>query len=412
MLKKTYFCGVKKIAIIGGGAAGYFVAANIGKELGSSTVIFEQANLPLQKVRVSGGGRCNVSNACFDPNELVEFYPRGKKELRSVFNAFQPGDTMGWFEDRGVALKIEEDNRIFPQSNSSMTIVECLMKEVEKNGVEVNFSEGVLSIKKSGEGFEIETKKQTYFFEKVIVTTGSTPKFWKNLKALGLDIVEPVPSLFTFNCKDPRIEGLMGISFDQAEVAIPKAKLEAEGPLLITHWGFSGPAVLRLSAWGALVLHKEGYGFSIKINFVQQSKEEVLDLLFSKKMNDAKKHIHKYNPFDFPKRFWISLLNYVGIKESMVYADLSKKHLEQLADELTEGVYAIKGKSTFKDEFVTAGGVDLKSINFQTMQAKALPNLYFAGEVLNIDAITGGFNFQACWSEGYLIAQNLRQKFE
>lgn len=400
---------MKKIAIIGGGAAGYFAAANLGKELGQTTVIFEQANLPLQKVRVSGGGRCNVTHACFDPNELVEFYPRGKKELRSVFHSFQPGDTMEWFEERGVPLKIEDDNRIFPTSNSSMSIVECLMKEVAKNKVQVNFSEGVLSVKAVEGGFDVETKKQTYFFEKVIVTTGSTPKFWKNLKSMGLKIVEPVPSLFTFNCKDPRIEGLMGISFNQVEVEIPEAKLEADGPLLITHWGFSGPAILRLSAWGALKLNQAGYNFSVKMNFAQLTKEKVFDILITKKAFDAKKQIHKYNPFDFPKRFWTSILNYAGIKESMVYADLSRKQLDQLSAELTEGTYSIKGKSTFKDEFVTAGGVDLKEINFQTMQSKTNPNLYFAGEVLNIDAITGGFNFQACWSEGYLIAQNLRQ---
>ena len=400
---------MEKIAIIGGGAAGYFLASNLDKKLGKNTVIFEQAQSPLQKVRISGGGRCNVSHACFDPLDLVEFYPRGKKELLSVFYQFQPGDTMAWFEDRGVGLKIEDDNRIFPISDSSLSIIECLLKEVEKNKVRVQFSDGVKSIRKIENGFEIESTSGIYQFENVIITTGSTPKVWKLIKSLGHKIVEPVPSLFTFNCKDPRIEGLMGISFDQAEVKIKGEKLEAEGPMLITHWGFSGPAILRLSAWGALALNQRKYKFDIQINFIQQSKEEVIDLLNKKKLNDAKKSIHKYNPFDFPKRFWISILQYCKIGENQVFADLSKKQIEQIATELTEANYQVNGKSTFKDEFVTAGGVDLKEVNFQTMQSKVHENLFFAGEVLNIDAITGGFNFQACWSEAYIISNKLKE---
>ena len=398
-----------KIAIIGGGAAGYFLAANLGKELGKDTVIFEQAQMPLQKVRISGGGRCNVTHACFDPLDLIEFYPRGKKELLSVFYQFQPGDTMGWFEDRNVELKIEDDNRIFPVSNSSMSIIECLLKEVEKNKVRVNFSDGVKSIKKIDDGFELETSSGIHQFEKIIITTGSTPKFWKILKDLGHKIISPVPSLFTFNCKDPRIEGLMGISFDQAEIKIKSNKLESEGPLLITHWGFSGPAILRLSAWGALALNEKGYKFDIEINFVQQSFDEVVSLLNTKKINDSKKSIYKYNPFEFPKRFWISILQYCKINENLVFADLSKKQIESIAKELTSAEYSINGKSTFKDEFVTAGGVDLKEVNFQTMESKLIPNLFFAGEVLNIDAITGGFNFQACWSEAYIISNKLKE---
>lgn len=401
---------MEKIAIIGGGAAGYFLAANLGKDLGKQTVIFEQAQSPLQKVRISGGGRCNVTHACFDPLDLVEFYPRGKKELLSVFYQFQPGDTMAWFEDKGVDLKIEDDNRIFPVSNSSLSIIECLLKEVEKNKVKVNFSDGVKSINKIENGYELETNSGIHQFEKVIVTTGSTPKFWKNLKSLGHKIIEPVPSLFTFNCKDPRIDGLMGISFETAEVKIKSDKLEAEGALLITHWGFSGPAILRLSAWGALALKQRSYKFDVEINFIQQSKEDVISLLNDKKNYDAKKSIYKYNPFDFPKRFWLSILSYCKIKEDLVFADLSKKHIDAIATELTEATYAINGKSTFKDEFVTAGGVDLKEVNFQTMESKLNPNLFFAGEVLNIDAITGGFNFQACWSEAFVISNKLKIK--
>lgn len=403
---------MKKIAIVGGGAAGYFVAANLGKTTGQQTVLFEQANLPLQKVRISGGGRCNVTHACFDPLDLVEFYPRGKKELLGVFYTFQPGDTMAWFDERGVELKIEDDNRIFPVSNSSLSIIEALTKAVEQNKVQLNFSDGVLDISKVEGGYNLTTKSGVHFFETVVITTGSTPKFWKSLKTMGLKIVEPVPSLFTFNCKDPRIDGLMGISFENAEVKINQQKLDAEGPLLITHWGFSGPAILRLSAWGALKLNDVGYKFSIEINFVNQAKDEVISLLNSKKQEDAKKNIHKYNPFDFPKRFWISILNYCQIDENKVYADLSKKQIDAIATELTQGAYQINGKSTFKDEFVTAGGVDLKEIDFHSMQAKKSQNLFLAGEVLNIDAITGGFNFQACWSEGYIISEKLKEIYK
>ena len=403
---------MKKIAIVGGGAAGFFVAANLGKKIRQQTVLFEQANLPLQKVRVSGGGRCNVTHACFDPLDLVEFYPRGKKELLGVFYTFQPGDTMAWFDERGVELKIEDDNRVFPVSDSSLSIIEAMTKAVDQNKVQLNFSDSVQEINKVEDGYEVVTKSGKHFFETVIVTTGSTPKFWKSLKSLGLKIVNPVPSLFTFNCKDPRIDGLMGISFENAEIKINQFKLDAEGPMLITHWGFSGPAILRLSAWGALKLNECGYKFDIELNFVNQSKDEVISFLNDKKQVDAKKNVHKNNPFDFPKRFWLSILNYCNIDEQKVYADLSKKHLDAIATELTQGKYSVNGKSTFKDEFVTAGGVDLKEIDFQTMQAKKLPNLFFAGEVLNIDAITGGFNFQACWSEGYVISEKLKEIYQ
>lgn len=400
---------MKKIAIVGGGAAGYFVAANLGKKLGEQTVLFEQASLPLQKVRISGGGRCNVTHACFDPLDLVEFYPRGKKELLSVFYTFQPGDTMAWFSDRGVELKIEDDNRIFPTSDSSLSIINALTEAVERNKVQLNFSDGVQEINKVENGYELITKSGKHFFESIVVTTGSTPKFWKSLKNLGLKIVSPVPSLFTFNCKDPRIEGLMGISFDDVSVKINQQKLNTEGPLLITHWGFSGPAILRLSAWGALKLNDCNYKFETEINFINQSKEETIDFLTKKKIDDAKKNIHKNNPFGFPKRFWLSILNYCGITDKMVYADFSKKQINFISSELTEGKFQINGKSTFKDEFVTAGGVDLKEIDFNKMEAKNSPNLYLAGEVLNIDAITGGFNFQACWSEAFIISEELKK---
>lgn len=399
---------MKKIAIIGGGAAGYFTAANLGKELGKQTVLFEQSSLPLQKVRVSGGGRCNVTHACFDPNELVEFYPRGKKELLSVFHKFQPGDTMEWFESRKVPLKIEDDNRIFPISNSSLSIIECLLKEVEKNQVETRFGETVTSVKKLEKSFLVQTKSNSYEFEKVIFTPGSSVKSMEILKNLGHQMVKPVPSLFTFNIKDERLKDLMGISFEWAEVSIPKLKLEAEGPMLITHWGLSGPAVLRLSAWGAIELSQSNYDFEIKVNFIQKELEECVDFLNELKTENARNSVYKINPFSFPKRFWHRILEVCKIPQELTFSNLNKIQIQKISEELTQGIYNVKGKSTFKDEFVTAGGVDLKEINFKTMESKVVPNLFIAGEILNIDAITGGFNFQACWSEGFLISEALK----
>ena len=399
---------MKEIAIIGGGAAGYFTAANLGRELGKQTVLFEQASLPLQKVRVSGGGRCNVTHACFDPQELVEFYPRGKKELLSVFHKFQPGDTMEWFESRKVPLKIEDDNRIFPISNSSLSIIECLLNEVEKNQVETKFGETVLGIQKKENSFLIQTKSNSYEFEKVIFTPGSSVKSMDLMKNLGHTMVKPVPSLFTFNIKDERLKDLMGISFEWAEISIPQLKLESEGPMLITHWGLSGPGILRLSAWGALELNKLNYEFQIQINFIQKELEECMDFLNEFKIENAKKSVYKINPFSFPKRFWHRILEIHKIPQDLTFSHLNKNQIQLISKELTEGIYNVKGKSTFKDEFVTAGGVDLKEVNFKTMESKVIPNLFIAGEILNIDAITGGFNFQACWSEAFLISEYLK----
>lgn len=401
---------MKKIAIIGGGAAGFFTAANLGKKLGAQTVIFEQANFPLQKVRISGGGRCNVTHACFDPKELVEFYPRGKKELKSVFHRFQPRDTMEWFESRGVALKIENDHRIFPVSNSSMSIIECLTNEAKKNRVTTNYNEVIFKIIPKKNFYEIHTKNSIYNFETVIFTPGSSVKSMGIIKNLGHKIIRPVPSLFTFNIEDKRLEGLMGISFDWATISIPSIKLSSEGPLLITHWGLSGPGVLKLSAWGALDLNQLKYKFEIKINFIQKSLDDCIELLKSIKSSHSKNSVYKYNPFTFPKRFWIKLLENLNIPKNLVYSHLNKQQVFEISKELTQGLYRVKGKSTFKEEFVTAGGIDLREIDFKNMESKILPDFYFAGEILNIDAITGGFNFQACWSEAYVISEHLKLK--
>lgn len=399
---------MKKIAIIGGGASGFFLASNLGKELGAETTLFEQSSSPLQKVKVSGGGRCNLTNACFDPKELVEFYPRGSKELLSVFHKFQPEDTMEWFQNRGVDLKIEDDNRIFPMSNSSMSIIDCLLNEIGKNEVEVRLGEGVQNISKEGSTFIVKTKSGESTFNQVIFASGSSNKSWAILKNLGHTIVEPVPSLFTFNVKDRRLEGLMGISFENVTISIPEIKIEAFGSILITHWGLSGPSILRLSAWGARELAKVDYDFQVKINFTGMTEKECSEFLSHFKNENGKKSVYKINPFSFPKRFWQRLLALAEVPSTMSFSHLTKTQIQFLAKELTNGLYHTKGKSTFKEEFVTAGGVELKEINFKNMESKLVQNLFLAGETLNIDAITGGFNFQACWSEAYLISSHLK----
>ncbi|MXV37307.1 aminoacetone oxidase family FAD-binding enzyme [Flavobacteriaceae bacterium Ap0902] len=396
-----------KIAIIGGGAAGFFLGAQLASPF-LDVHIFEKASTPLQKVKISGGGRCNVTNACFDPNILVDFYPRGNKELKSVFGRFQPGDTMGWFADRGVPLKIQEDMRVFPVSDNSADIVECLIKENQKNNVHIHLNEAVKRVIQSGHEFEIITSKDLYLFDKVVFASGASKQAWQMIEKLGHRIIEPVPSLFTFNCKDSRIKDLPGTTFPHAEVKVKDHALENSGSLLITHWGFSGPAVLVLSAWGARALADLKYKFTIQINFIGYHIDTALDALNELKKKNQNQKVGKYAHFDLTKRFWTSVLNDVKIDPEANWQEVSAKKLMHLATALTQAEFDIHGKSTFKDEFVTAGGVDLKEIDFKTMESKLIPNLYFAGEILNIDAVTGGFNFQACWSEGFIIAEVLK----
>lgn len=400
----------KKIAIIGGGAAGFFCAANIEETL-YDVLILEQNKEVLQKVKISGGGRCNVSHACFDSRELVKFYPRGNKELLSVFHKFQPGDTMDWFTQRSVSLKIEEDNRIFPESNSSQTIIDCFLREVHSKKFEIRTQSVVLDIQPQETQYLIKTNTEEILADVVIYTTGSAPKSLKTIENLGHKIIVPVPSLFTFNIKNDTLQDLMGTSFPYAEVSIPKLKMEESGPLLITHWGLSGPAVLKLSAWKARELADLKYTYEIKVNFLGLNKEQAEEIFRNFKENHPKKLIGAAKIYDITTRFWhrILWLSKVDLEKSI--SNISKQELQKILENLCENTMQVKGKSTFKEEFVTAGGVDLKEIDFKTMQSKVLNNFYLAGEVLNIDAVTGGFNFQACWSEAWLIAQDLNSKF-
>lgn len=393
------------IIIIGGGAAGFFTAINIVEKNSKLKVaILERGKSVLEKVRISGGGRCNVTHACFVPNELVKFYPRGEKELKGPFHQFCSGDTIEWFEKHEVELKIEDDGRMFPVSNSSQTIIDCFLKATQKLKIDVLTGQSVQELYQGENYWKISTNQEVFSCQKVIMATGSNPKMWELLQNLGHSIIEPVPSLFTFNVKDVRIKDLMGLS-TLASVKVKKSKLQASGPLLITHWGMSGPGILRLSAWGARELADKRYQFAIQVNWLNETDfEEAMDLLKNIKEENSKKLVSKYAHFELPKRLWENLVKAAGITEETKWADVNKKQLNTLAEQLTNGEFQVNGKSTFKEEFVTAGGIDLKEVNFKTMESKILPNMFFAGEILNIDAITGGFNFQNAWTGGFIVA--------
>ena len=397
---------MKKVIIIGGGASGFFTAANIDTKLYDVTIL-EQNSDVLQKVKISGGGRCNVSHACFDPRELVQFYPRGNKELLSVFTKFQPEDTMNWYEEHGVALKIEDDNRIFPESNLSQSIIDCLVNECRKKNVKILTKQTVTEILPQENGYKIHSTDQNYFADYVVFSTGSSPKAFKILEKLGHQIIAPVPSLFTFNIKNEILKDLMGTSFQYVDIEIPKLNLEESGSLLITHWGLSGPAILKLSAWGARELAALKYQFEIIVNFIGTTSEDALEIFRNFKEKEPKKSIGQAKIFDITNRFWQRILFVSGIDTTKQLANINNKEMQKIIENLCCCRMNVTGKSTFKEEFVTAGGVDLKEIDFKTMKSKKLPNFYISGEVLNIDAVTGGFNFQACWSEGWLIAQDL-----
>lgn len=401
------------VIIIGGGAAGFFTAITLGEQNKTLKIaIVERGKEVLSKVRISGGGRCNVTHACFDPKELTQFYPRGSKELLGPFHQFCSGDTVAWFEERGVSLKIEEDGRMFPTTDSSQTIIDCLLEAARKARVTVLTGYSVQQVFQKETGWKIDTNRGGIEARYVVFTTGSNPKMWDLLADLGHRIVTPVPSLFTFNIKDPRIKDLMGVS-SMATVSVRKSSLEASGPLLITHWGMSGPGILRLSAWGARELSDKNYQFEIVVNWLpEETTASALAILQDLKKEHAKKWVMKRSPFDFPNRLWERFVIAASIGEEMKWADLSKKQMQLLAEQLTAGFFHVNGKSAFKEEFVTAGGVDLKEVNFKTMESRKLEGLFFAGEVLDIDAITGGFNFQNAWTTGYIVGREIALRNE
>jgi len=394
----------QKVIIIGGGAAGFFAAITIAESNPKMEVIILEKGIKLlQKVKVSGGGRCNVTHACFTPKELVEFYPRGKKELLGPFHQFMTGDTMEWFEKRGVPLKIEEDNRVFPESNSSQTIMNCLTTSAADAGVKLQLNQNVDQIKKIDFQFIIKTNSQEFVADKLLIASGSNPKVWDLIDQLGHKIIPPVPSLFTFNINDKRITEIPGVSVPNATVSLIDSNYETIGPVLITHWGLSGPAILKLSAFGALFLAEKNYEYQVKVNWLSKQSSTVLNKLKIIKRENPKKQLLLKSVFkDIPKRLWEKLLYAAAIKNEQRWADVSNKQLGNIANQLTNTQFIAYGKTTFKEEFVTAGGVDLKEINFKHFESKIHKNLFFAGEVLNIDAVTGGFNFQNAWTGGFI----------
>ncbi|WP_461533870.1 BaiN/RdsA family NAD(P)/FAD-dependent oxidoreductase [Sinomicrobium sp.] len=402
------------VIIAGGGAAGFFAAAHLGARLeGKRIAILERSTEVLSKVRISGGGRCNVTHAEFTPRELTAYYPRGAKELLGPFHSFCSGDTVAFFEEKGVPLKIEEDGRMFPTTDSSQTVVDCLENEVSRYGVKVLTGCAIRDIVKVDDGFSIETKERSFSCKKLLIATGSSPAVWRILERLGHRIVPPAPSLFTFHIDDNRISGLMGLS---ASVSLSCRAMDKnmvfEGPLLITHWGISGPAVLKCSAWGARYFHRCEYSFEIEVNWLPQlSFEEVQERLADWKQQYGRKEVRKVSSFDLPRRLWERLVVAAGAVEGTKWAETSNVTLRNIALQLTKGVFKVSGKSTFKDEFVTAGGVDLKEIDFKRFESKVQPGLFLAGEVLNIDAVTGGFNFQNAWTGGYMAARAIAEEF-
>ncbi len=397
-----------RIVVIGGGAAGFFGAIACAKANPDAQVtLLEASRQPLAKVLISGGGRCNVTHACFFPEELVQNYPRGAKALRGALTRFGPQDTVDWFAAGGVYLKTEADGRMFPVTNSSETIVESLIKAVATFGVKLRIGTHVTSVTATDGGFDILLKSgDPIKCDRLLLATGSSLVGYKIVKELGHQIEPPVPSLFTFNIADPQLRALAGVSVNSAQLRLSgggKSPLQQTGPLLITHWGLSGPAVLKLSAWGARVLHESRYQATLLINWLPQlQQEQVREKVLAVKDEWGKKAIALHRGVDLPHRLWQYIIARAGITTEDRWAEISSKTLNQLLQELTQGQYLISGKGAFKEEFVTCGGVNLKEVNFKTMESRLVPGLYFAGEILDIDGVTGGFNFQSAWTTGYL----------
>lgn len=403
----------KRVAIIGGGAAGFFAALHLSEICPNLEVhIFEKSTQLLSKVKVSGGGRCNVTHACFDTRTLVQFYPRGSKQLAGPFKRFSPVDTIAWFKERGVDLKTEEDGRMFPTTDSSQTIIQCFLDYAQKQGVYIHTQQAVQSFTPAKEKWDLQFADQSHaLYNAVLVATGSSELVWKSIQSLGIRVEEPAPSLFTFNIKDMNLQELSGTSIEHTSLKINGTKLKTEGPLLITHWGMSGPAILKLSAWGALELKALNYNFTLSISYLPEENDETLLLLLKNiRSKESRKQVSSFSPFDvLSKRLWNFLLGKADISPDLNWADLSNKELQKLMENLLHGNYKVSGKSTFKDEFVTCGGVALDEINFKTYESIKHPGLFFAGEVVNVDAVTGGFNFQHAWTSGWIAAEGISE---
>ncbi len=413
----------KRLIVIGGGAAGFFCAVNAARlNPALEVIILESSNKLLSKVKVSGGGRCNVTHACYSIADMIKKYPRGASFLKKAFHHFFTNDTIAWFSERGVALKTEADGRMFPVTDSSQTIIDCLLKEANKYKVEIRMNKGVKQLAVgSGQGdsekqFQLQLADGTIVqSDYVCIASGGFPKTvqYEWLKNTGHTIEVPVPSLFTFNLSaeaGDQITSLMGVTVENVQVKIAGSKLSEQGPLLITHWGFSGPAILKLSAWGARELAISNWQFTILVNWIPDFNENSLrENLQQLRFKLAAQKMANRNPFGLPNRLWEFLLKRSGIPETMRWADLPAKEQNKLIKNLCAGEYAVKGKTTFKEEFVTAGGIALNEIDHNTMQSKIQPGLFFAGEIINVDGITGGYNFQNAWTTGWIAAKGITE---
>lgn len=401
-----------KLAIIGGGAAGFFAAITAKENYpDADVVIFEKAHKVLSKVKVSGGGRCNVTNGCETIEELITAYPRGGRQLKKAFYTFSNFDTIKWFESRGVPLVTQSDNCVFPKSQDSQSIIDCFLRQCKKLGVRIETGKGVKNVIPQSDKLRInfrDDENNPQEFDKVIVTTGGSSNYtsFKWIEDLGHKIEMPIPSLFTFNIQNNPITELMGIVVENTLVSLQGTKIKSEGPLLITHWGMSGPAILKLSSFGARILNEINYSFNIQVNWTnEQNSEFVVEQLNAIVNQHPNKILSNIRPYNLSERLWLYLLKKSELPEQKKWCELGKKGVNKLANTLTNDTYSVKGKSTFREEFVTCGGVSLQSIDMNTMQSKACRNLYFAGEVMDIDAITGGYNLQAAWTTGFIAGK-------
>lgn len=394
------------LVVVGGGAAGFFAAINAAMLKPTlKIIILEKSQRVLQKVKISGGGRCNVTNVISEPSDLVKNYPRGEHFLENPFSEFTSHDTVKWFEKQGIELKAEKDGRIFPISDSSQTIIDCFLDLCKKYKIKIEVSTEVKSFAKTTDYWKVVTTDQIFETEKLLITTGSSPAFWKKLSDDSFGVIPAVPSLFTFTLENKDITQLSGLSVQMAKVSILGSESSKIGPLLITHWGFSGPAILKLSSQAAIELNNLSYKFTLSVNWIAKESDETNAILRSLAVSDGKRNVINHNPFNLPNRLWKFLCDETQIREFQNWAECGKKQFKALTTVLTNNQYFVIGKSTNKDEFVTAGGVNMEDINLKTYEHKSNGNLYFAGEVLNTDGYTGGFNFQAAWTSGFLVAR-------
>ncbi|MEA4907123.1 MAG: NAD(P)/FAD-dependent oxidoreductase [Anaerolineaceae bacterium] len=404
------------LVVIGGGAAGFFAAINCAENYdGARILILEKGRQPLAKVRISGGGRCNVTHACFDTATLTQYYPRGSQELRGPFSRFQPADTLRWFEKHGVMLVAEADGRIFPASNTSQTIIDCFLGAAGRSNIAIRTQCAVETLQPAEKGFELGLRQGGRLFARfVLLASGGDPGSMQLAVSAGHSLAPPVPSLFTFHVQDPRLEGLSGLSVDPVEISLPAARLSQRGPLLVTHWGVSGPAVIRLSAWAARYLHEQNYRAKLTINWLPGERpEEISAALTAAKQHTPRQQVATHAPFPaLPARLWRRLVQASGMGADLTWAEATRGQLHTLGEQLSCASFTLQGKSAFKEEFVTCGGVPLREVDLRTMHSRVCPGLFLAGEVLDIDGVTGGFNFQNAWTTAWLAAQEIALRLE